>query len=93
MPHKSYRAESRKDYGEDVPLNQGLCRDQLMLGATMRIADALEKIAQRHTDLMEKLDQMTISRDGWEKDYWQADRRIRALKGVITRMKNQREAP
>lgn len=47
---KSYRKESRTDWGETREGN--LCRDQVMLGAVLRIADALETIAQNYQNLI-----------------------------------------
>jgi hypothetical protein len=43
---KTFRAESRKDYGQFVPKDTGFCIDQLRLGCEFRSADALEEISQ-----------------------------------------------
>lgn len=41
---KSFRNESRKDYGSQYPPDQGLSGEDLNLGCQMRIADALEQV-------------------------------------------------
>lgn len=47
-----YRDESRKNYGSS---NDPLSLPQLQAGCLMRIADATEKMAQRHTELRKRL--------------------------------------
>ena len=47
MIRKSFIDESRKDYGRDVPANGGIETADLMAGCQMRIAKALERIADR----------------------------------------------
>jgi hypothetical protein len=86
---ESVRAASRGNFvvAGDQPNWQEI-RD----GALLRIADAAEKMAQRHTDLIRE-------RDSYERAYKrEADesrrlaRRITALQGVITRMRRKAQA-
>lgn len=85
---KTIREASRGNYTtkDEVPTWQEV-RD----GALLRVADAVEKMARRHTDLIDE-------RDRFERYYRQesqrramAERRIAALQGVITRMKKARQ--
>lgn len=83
---KSYRAESRKNYGSsDDPLSL----PQLQAGCLMRIADATEKMAQRHTELIS-------SRDYFEGAYRResefrriAERSNAALRGQVTKLRKR----
>lgn len=86
---KNYREESRnKGWGTDSEGN--LTADQLQLGAVLRIADATEAMAKRHTELIRE-------RDNFERMYRDASRRAEhyrrsnaGLRGVITRLKNKK---
>ena len=85
MPFKPYRDESRANYGSDQVGNLSL--EQLQTGALLRIADASEAMAKEHSRL--------IAREKFERnranvlagDVAYLERRIAALKGVITKMK------
>ena len=56
MTFKSYREESRTNWGtsQDAALTQ----EQIRTGCFLRIADATEKMAQRHTDLIDERDRL-----------------------------------
>lgn len=88
MSHQSYRDKSRLDWGKDE--SQGaLTLEQINCGAILRIADATEKMAQRHTQLIEE-------RDRYYR-YWQDSEKraghwlnvIRSLRGQITKLKKK----
>ncbi len=87
--NKTIRDASRSNYTtkDETPTWQEV-RD----GALLRIADATEKMAQRHTELISQRDRY----EGYYKQEHEirarAERRIAALQGVITRMKNARAA-
>lgn len=87
MSIKSYREESRVDWGSasDRPLTL----EQINTGAILRIADATEKMAQRHTDLM-------AERDRYKRLYEQEanhnaflQRQGSAYRGQITKLRNK----
>ncbi len=87
MAHKSYREESRKDYGTTTPGT--LDRDQIRTGALLRIADATELMARRHTQLI-------MERDEYKRFHEEADRKLSAIKlsnsalrGQITKLRKQ----
>ncbi|CAJ0682053.1 hypothetical protein R82526_01543 [Ralstonia mannitolilytica] len=84
---KSYRNESRSNYGRHVDEGANLSNDDLKVGAILRIADATEAMAKNHVQLQSDLD--------WYKDRYnrareEADalrRRVNALRGAITKLK------
>lgn len=85
MGHKSFREESKLDYGRVTDAN--LNNDELQLGAILRIADATESMAQNYVRLQNERDRY----ERWYKDSKASGermaRRIAALRGVITKMK------
>jgi len=85
MPWKSYRKESKTDWGRNVEGNIG--QNQIQLGAILRIADALETIAHNYQSLMEDRDRYKR----WYEEQWErtkkGNRRESALRGVITKLK------
>lgn len=93
MAHKGYRDESRKNYGTE---NANLTLAQVVAGAQLRTADAMESIAknteamaQNHVQLQSDYDYMREDRDYYRDQCKKQDRKIRALKGVITKLKNK----
>lgn len=86
--NKSIRDASRANYATagETPTWQEV-RD----GALLRIADAVEKMAQRHTALIDERDMYKRWYDNEAKRRAKAERRIAALQGVITRMKKARQ--
>ena len=90
---KSYREESRTNYGRDVEEGRSLTSDELMLGAVLRIADATEAMAKKYIDLERNYNNLS-------RDYKARGETIRTLekqnssyRGVITRMKNKAVKP
>ncbi len=61
-------------------------------GALLRIADATEKMAQRHTDLIAERDRLQRYYREESERRAKAERRTAALQGVITKMKKARAA-
>ena len=45
MKFWSYKEESKKNWGANAPTDPGISDEHLMLGAVLRIADALDRIA------------------------------------------------
>lgn len=85
MSIRSYKLVSRLDWGAEEA--EGLTLDQINTGAMLRIADATEKMAQRHTDLMR-------DRDYWERRAKNAEKaldterhRTASLRGHLKRAK------
>lgn len=84
MTRLPIRNASRKDYHtqSDTPTWQEV-RD----GALLRIADAVEKMALRNTELIDERDRYKRTYDterGWRE---RAERQVSAMRGVITKMK------
>lgn len=86
--HRSYRDESRKDWGTTSEL--ALSLDQVNTGALLRIADATELMARRYQDLINERDLYKIRYFTQQQRAEAAERRISALRGVITRMRRAR---
>lgn len=83
---KNYREESRRGWGNTQ--DQALSMEQITLGAVLRIADAVEKMAQRYTELIGQ-------RDYWERQAVTAQkaldterRRAASLRGHLKRKKS-----
>lgn len=87
MPFKAYREESRKNWGVDK--EGSLDIQQIQTGAMLRIADASEAMAREHNRLIanEKFERERATRLAAEVRH--LERRIAALKGVITKMKKE----
>lgn len=88
---KTYKAESRKDYGCDRDENDGIGLDGLKTGCLMRIADATEVMAKRYQDLIDERDRYKRWHKELEERWCKAVLRIAALKGVITKLKKARQ--
>ena len=67
--------------------------DDLKIGALLRIADATEKMAQRHTELMRERDYYERLASSRAEDIRRLERSNAALRGVIARMKRAQIAP
>lgn len=93
MPRLNLRDESRKAYTTSVLPGEGLSNDSLKTGALLRIADATEKMAMRHTDLIEQRDRY----ERWYREQTHSvarrDRTIANLRGQITKLKKRLAAP
>lgn len=62
-------------------------------GALLRIADAVEKMAQRHNELMRERDYYEQLASSRAEDVRRLERSNAALRGVIARMKRAQVAP
>lgn len=91
--HVSYKEESRLSYGksrDDSPGKGNATHEQLIVGSLQRIADATELMASNYTALQKDLDWWKqIAKDRMASAE-KAERRITALKGVITKMKRRK---
>lgn len=60
-------------------------------GSLQRIADATEKMAQGYIQLINDRDWWKRRSEGQEQEITRLNNRIKALKGVITKMKNSKK--
>lgn len=86
--NKTIRDASRVDY---TTAGEKPTWEEVRGGALLRIADAVEKVAQRHTALIDERDMYKRWYDRESERRATAERRIAALQGVITRMKKARQ--
>lgn len=91
MPFKSYKDESRANYGQDVRDGQSMPWDCLQIGCLMRIADAVEKMAANHDQLIRERDRYKGWLQGADNDRRRLERSNAALRGVITKLKERTE--
>lgn len=85
MTFKHYRAESRRDYGVEVAESVGMTGEGLRLGAILRIADALEKIAQPYARMLGENERMRREIDDGSAQREHLRRRLNAQKAATTR--------
>lgn len=85
----SWRQESKKDYGSDYKHDINI--DNIKTGAVLRIADAVEVMSRRYTDLLDQVESAKRDAEFYRKLYLKMQRRNYALRGVITRMKRAKE--
>lgn len=86
---KSYREESRVNWGATIDEKEALDREQISLGALLRIADASEAMAKNHITLQADYNYMKDRRDYYRELSTKQERQIRALRSVITKLKRQ----
>lgn len=87
MPFKSFRKESRSEYGREMQENEHFSLEQLNTGAFLRIADAVEKMSVNHDQLMRTAEYYQAQYKFSRQEISSLNRQISALKGVITKMK------
>ena len=87
MSHKSYREESRKDWGMSKPGNLSL--DQVNCGALLRIADATETMARNHVQMQADLDYYKTLSETRAEVINRLERSNAALRGTITKLKKR----
>ena len=92
MPFIDHRKNTKTGWGREVEGESNPNREDIQLGCLLRIADATEAMAKRHTELISQRDYFErLARD--RADTIETLRRQRAaLRGSITRMKRSREA-
>ena len=87
MGRLSWKDESRADWGHST--GDPMSREQIALGAQLRIADAMELMAKNYISLQDDRDYQVRRKLDLEKDNSRMARSIRALRGTITRMKRR----
>lgn len=90
MSHRSYRDESRKNWGMsgDAPFDA----DQLKTGALLRIADATEVMAKSYTALVAERDRLQRYYDAECQRTSRLERQNRALRGANTKLRKALKA-
>lgn len=63
--------------------------ENITIGCLQRIATATEAMAVNHVKLQNDYDYMRSQRDRYRQRYEESQRRISALKGVITKLKKK----
>lgn len=91
MAHKSYKKESRYDWGRNLCEEQNITFEQIQLGAILRIADAAEAMAKNHQQLIDERDRYKRWYEGDCKTREKLYHRIAGLQGHITRLKKMKE--
>lgn len=84
MAQKYFKQESKKDWYTSVSITN----DDLQTGALMRIADATELMASNYLKLQNDYKYMKEDRDRYRDWYHKEQKKSAALKGHITRLKN-----
>lgn len=86
---KNYKDESRKEWGAEVEAGEKLTRDQLSLGAQLRIADATELMAKNVQQMQWDLDREKKKNKEQHDCIVRLLNQQKAYKGVITKLKNK----
>lgn len=92
MGFKSYRKESREDYGlkgPEVTEDTALTGDQLRTGCLMRIADATEAMARNHDSIIGERDMYKRWYEEARRDVEHLQKSASALRGIITKIKSR----
>lgn len=87
MSHRGYREASKLDWGVDQSVT--LDREQVHLGAMLRIADATEKMSARYVGLLDEVERLRRCDREQRDAINRLQRSISALKGVVTKMKGK----
>ena len=88
MPTKNYKEESRANWVKTTATeSEVLNTSELQFGAILRIADGVEKMAQRHTDLIDNVEYWKRRSERAEKSNRTLERSNNALRGHLTRAK------
>jgi hypothetical protein len=86
MPFIDHRKNSRTNWGRDVEgRDSNPDRDDIRLGCLLRIADATELMAKRHTELIRERDEFERSKARWQANAINLERRLRGTRGALTR--------
>lgn len=90
MPHKSYRKESRSDWGRTLPEGENIETEGIKLGAILRIADSLEKIEQPYLQLLNDVEWTRDRNKLLRAANDRLHKQVAAYKGIIKRMKKKK---
>lgn len=81
---ENIKTMSRKEWSHDAN-----SLEAINAGSLQRIADATEKMAQRHTELIRQRDDFERSANYWRGQSDQKDFNIRSLKGQVTKLRKK----
>ena len=85
MSFKSYRDHSKTNWGNQ----SGTANlEQINCGSLLRIADAVEKMALRYTELIDQKERSDRSAKYLRETCDKRDRQLSAAKGQITKLRN-----
>lgn len=87
---KFYRDESKLDFWRLVGDNEGLRADEVQLGAVLRIADAVEKMAGPYSRLVQDNEILKQRVEHFRQRVQKLERQLAATRGVVSRMKRER---
>ena len=92
MAFKTHREESRQNYAVEIQDGRRMNDEQLMLGAVLRIADAMEKSVEDRREVDRRL-KLYIEWNAEKSDEIESLRRkISANEGVKTKMRAKNDA-
>lgn len=89
MPFKNFREESKRQFGENVAEGYRITDEQLMLGAVLRIADAVEKSVEDRRKIDSELAFYKKRLPELREQIESLNRKISANEGVKTKMKQR----
>lgn len=81
--------ESLRDKSRLNWLNESNSNENIQLGCMLRIADATEAMAKRHTELIDERDRYKRWYEQSNRERLLFERRVAALKGQITKLRNR----
>lgn len=87
---KSYKELSITNWGRNLSEDENPNRDDLKLGCLLRMADSMEAMAKNHVKLQDDYNYMKERRDYWQSEAESLQRKIRSMKGVITKLKKSK---
>lgn len=89
MPRVNYKEASRYNWSSLHDTNYpGV--DLINMGSLQRIADAIEIMGKNYLELQRSYDYMKSDRDSLRERYYKMERRLSAMKGVITKLKTKK---
>ncbi|MDM8174827.1 hypothetical protein QT327_10740 [Olivibacter sp. 47] len=89
MPAKSFRKQSRVDWGRNLPDTENLTNEELKLGAILRIADSMEIMCKDRLKLESDLKYYKEVYSERGDRISQLEKRLATYKGHVTRLKNE----
>lgn len=89
MPIKSFKEQSKHDWGRDLKEGQTLDTEELQLGCLQRIADGVETISGNWRSLIGELHLQKDENRRLQTRITELNRQVSSLKGVITKLKKK----
>ncbi len=92
MPLVNHRENSRINWSRNVDSDVNPNFDDIKLGCLLRIADATEVMAKRHTDLIDECQRHKQRADSAYSRVIQLEHQIRGTRGALTRAQRKSQA-